>query len=218
MGLTLHYELRSGVRTAAQALRLIERLREAACDLPFEEVGPITEWKAESGEREDFPGGMWHATQFVQRGESWSEIYPARLVAFRIEPAAGSESAEFGLARYPRRAGWSWKSFCKTQYASAPQHGGVANFVRCHVGLVKLLDVAAKLGVQVKVVDESEYWKNRDGEALVREISRWNELIAGVGGALKDAQGSGQVTGPIFEFPNFEHLEARHAARRRKRR
>jgi hypothetical protein len=218
MGLTLHYELRSAVRTAPQALRLIERLREAACDLPFEEVGPIVEWEAEAGEREDFPGGLWHATQLVRRGESWSEICPTRLIAFRIEPAAGSESAEFGLARYPRRAGWSWKSFCKTQYASAPQHGGAANFLRCHVGLVKLLDAAAKLGLTVKAVDESEYWKNRDGEALVREIGRWNELIAGVGGKLKDAQGSGQVMGPIFEFPNFEHLEARGAARRRKRR
>ena len=92
MGLTLHYKLCSSVRTAAQATRLIERLHEAACDLPFEEVGPITEWEAEAGEREDFPGGMWHATQLVQRGESWSEIFPTWLVAFRIEPAAGSES------------------------------------------------------------------------------------------------------------------------------
>jgi hypothetical protein len=216
MGLTLHYELRSSVRTAAQAVRLVERLREAACDLPFEEVGPITEWEAEAGEREDFPGGMWHATQFLQRGERWSEIHPTRLIAFRIEPAAGSESAEFGLARYPRRAGWSWKSFCKTQYASAPQHGGAANFVRCHVGLVKLLDVAARLGFEVKVVDESDYWTKRDGQGLIREIGRWNELIAGVGGQLKDAQGQRQVSGPIFAFPDFEHLEAREAARRRK--
>jgi hypothetical protein len=67
-------------------------------------------------------------------------------------------------------------------------------------------------------VDESEFWTKRDGAALVREIGRWNELIAGVGGQLKDAGGPGEVTGPIFSFPDFEHLEAREAARRRKKR
>jgi hypothetical protein len=75
------------------------------------------------------------------------------------------------------------------------------------------LDTAGKIGLQVKVTDESEFWTKRDGPALVREIGRWNELIAGVGGQLKDAAGPGHVTGPIFAFPDFEHLEAREAAR-----
>jgi hypothetical protein len=217
MGLTLHYELHSRVRTAARAKRLVEQLREAACDLPFDEVGPLATWQAAAGEREEFPGGMWQATQFTRHGESWRELYPTRLFAFRVEPAAGSESAEFGLARYPRRAGWSWKSFCKTQYASSAEHGGLANFLRCHVGLVKLLDAGASLGLHVKVHDEGEFWERRDVQALASEIGRWNELIAGFGGHLKDALGHGRVESPIFQFPDFEHLEANDAARRKRR-
>ena len=218
MGLTLHYELRSSVRTAAQATRLIERLREAACDLPFDEVGQIVEYEAAAGEEEDFPAGMYDATLLVQRGGSWHVVHSTRFVAFRVNPAPGSETAEFGLARYPRQPGWSWKGFCKTQYASSPQRGGVANFLRCHVALVKMLDQAQALGLTVKVQDEGEFWERRDVAALVREIATWNELVAGVGGQLKDALGTSQLTGPIFAFPDFEHLEARGAKSRRKKR
>src|SRR5262249_2710819 len=37
-------------------------------------------------------------------------------------------------------AGWQWRSFCKTQYASDPQVGGIPNFLRCHISVVTLLD------------------------------------------------------------------------------
>ncbi len=215
MGLTIHYELRSSVRTAAQASRLVERLRQAACDLPFHEVGPLVEFQAQPGERDEFPGGMFDATQLVQRGEVWRELHPARFIAFRVNPAAGSETAEFGLARYPRQAGWFWMGFCKTQYASNPKHGGPANFIRCHVNLVRLLDRAAALGLNVKVRDEGEYWEKRNLPELLREIGQWNELIASFGGELKDALGTG-LSGPIFGFADFEHLEARGTVRRRK--
>jgi hypothetical protein len=192
----------------------VTALRDAACDLPFDEVEPLLEYHAASGEEPDFPAGLFHATSFIARGKSTRQLQPSRLVAFRIHPAAGSESAEFGLARYPRQPGWSWRAFCKTQYASAPQHGGPANFMRCHIGLIKLLDHAASLGLAVTVQDEGDYWKNRDVQALAREISQWNELIAGLGGAMKDALGSG-VTGPIFNYPDFEHVEARATVGRR---
>jgi len=208
MGLTIHYELRSRVRTAAQAKRLISELHAAACDLPFASVEPLVEHVASPGEDEDFPAGFYHATGLVVRREAMREVHVRRLVAFRVHPAAGSESAEFGLARYPRQAGWSWKAFCKTQYASAPQHGGVVNFLRCHTALIRLLDIAQSLGLEVAVSDEGRFWEERSVEKLAREIGEWNELIAGFGGQLKDALG-GTVSGPIFKFPNFEHLEAR---------
>jgi hypothetical protein len=217
MGLTIHYTLKSTARTFAQAKPLVADLRKAACDLPFKEVEPLIEYEAAPGEADDYPAGLFHATPFVSRGEKWRQLQPRQLIAFRVHPAAGSESAEFGLARYPRHPGWLWRAFCKTQYASAPQHGGLTNFLRCHVSLVKLLDRALELGLAVEVSDEGRYWDERDTHALAREIGQWNELVAGLGGAMKDALGPA-VASPIFEYPDFEHLEARDSARRRKKR
>jgi hypothetical protein len=64
------------------------------------------------------------------------------------------------------------------------------------------------MGLRVRVSDEGKYWELRDREALVRELQSYNELIAGFGGELKDAYGA-SVSGPIFQFGNFEHLEAK---------
>lgn len=37
-------------------------------------------------------------------------------------------------------SGWRHSSFCKTQYASDPECGGVPNFLKCHISLITLLD------------------------------------------------------------------------------
>ena len=68
------------------------------------------------------------------------------MIGFEALPGEGSESAGFGLARYPatievcdrrqggtrrmatKLGGWCWSGFCKTEYASKPERGGVANF------------------------------------------------------------------------------------------
>jgi len=216
MGLTLHYELRSNLRTTGQVRRVLTQLHSAARDLPFDEVPPLVEYEAAAGEQEDFPAGLFHATKLVDRAGRLAVVPLRKLIAFRVFPGPGSESAEFGLARYGRQPGWSWHAFCKTQYASAPQHGGEANFLRCHLGLVRLLDQAIELGLQVKVTDEGNFWERRDSAELAREVAEWNEMIAGLGGQLKDAGGN-NVSGPIFKFSNFEHLEARGQSRRRPR-
>lgn len=49
--------------------------------------------------------------------------------------------------------------------------------------------------------------------ALVKEIGRWNEMVAGFVGRLSDhleAVGHDRrsTVSAIMEFPNFEHLEA----------
>lgn len=132
-----------------------------------------------------------------------------------------------------RLGGWRWSSFCKTQYASDPRCGGVANFLRCHVSVVTLLDRIAKLpAVKVEVDDEGQYgssyysddpWAEKrvytwhdgkyDPKALAEEVGEWNEMIAAQAGALADmVKASGlDVEGcsPIQGFPNFEHLEFR---------
>ena len=49
---------------------------------------------------------------------------------------------------------------------------------------------------------------------MVKEISRWNNMVAGVYGGLKDAmqEAGGNAAAlqcEIAKFPNFEHLEAK---------
>ena len=104
-------------------------------------------------------------------------------------------------------SGWSWGSFCKTQYASNPDAGGVANFVRCHLAVIRLLDRAKAMGILESVKDEGHFWENRDVKALVETVGKWNTHIAGLVGQYKDKIG-GIIAAPITEYPNFEHLEA----------
>lgn len=237
MGLTIHYTLASEANTPEDARVLINRLRDRALEMPFADVGEMIEFESQS------PYGLWnlkrddphkwlkiqacHLLPFkIGREESWVHVPPSHLIAFTIRPGDGCEHANFGLCQYPetvinnrRRiptqlAGWSWASFCKTQYASNPTCGGLPNFVRCHVGLVKLLDYAAELGLLAEVKDESKYFQTRDATALGKELARWNEVIAGAVGTMKDTldplgKDAQAIIAEITKFPNFEHLEAK---------
>ena len=109
--------------------------------------------------------------------------------------------------------GWRWWAFCKTQYASNPSLGGVKQFLRRHLGVVALLDKAKELGILDEVKDEGGYWEKRDAEALVKEIARWNKMVAGLVGRLNDhmeraGRDRRSAASAISEFPDFEHLEA----------
>jgi len=127
--------------------------------------------------------------------------------------------------------GWRYSSFCKTQYASNAKHGGVPNFVKCHLCMIHLLDrIGALPTVKVQTNDEGKYGRSfytdnphvaepvytwhegqYDVKALVEEVGEWNEMIAGQFGALNDllktnATGMG-IESPITDFPDFERLE-----------
>jgi hypothetical protein len=232
MGLTLHYTIDGQIRNRVQARRLVERLRARALDLPFARVGRLyvapRAGKTPSGRTRTVPPWLrQEGTRFVMRGEQCLHAEPEVLACFIVHPAEGSETAWIGLARYPsaivdhqgrrrptKLSGWSWQNFCKTQYASNPKYGGMENFLRAHLSLVALLDEAKALGLRVRVSDEGGYWKRRDREALAAEVASWNALVAGFGGKFKDAvAAAGEVTGDIFNFPNFEHLEAKGSER-----
>lgn len=226
MGLTIHYQLQSASRTPAKARQLVEQLRQKALDLPFKEVGEIVEVSGNSADFDkldrDDPN-RWlliQAGQYVERDSRHYRITPTKVIAFSTLPGDGSEEANFGLAVYPKTieidgkrvrtnlGDWSWSSFCKTQYASNPEVGGVENFLRSHLAVVKLLDAAADIGILKDVRDEGEYWEKRDIKALVAEVGDWNTMIAGWAGRLKDSFGDSLVS-EITKFPNFEHLEAK---------
>ncbi len=226
MGLTIHYRLEHSDTDPAAAQRLIEQLRSRALDLPFQQVGPLVELTGDACSYQRVARNdpnRWlliQARQSLVRGQHHYELIPAHLIAFNTIPGKGCEPANFGLCLYPdtvqdhrghrlhtKRSGWSWRSFCKTQYASNPDCGGVANFLRCHLMVVRMLDQARELGFLGEVHDEGDYWHKRDVEALARQVGQWNEMIAAQVGQLKDMLGDGGV-GEILRFPDFEHLEA----------
>jgi hypothetical protein len=233
MGLTINYELRAETRSPKKARQLVESLRSKALDLPFEEVGDIVELSGEETNPEsldqDDPN-RWlviQSSEHVKVGDYSYLVRPHRLIAFSAWPGEGCEEANIGLAEYPKtievdshgwpsrkkkvRTGlthWCWSSFCKTQYASNPECGGIENFLRCHLAVIKLLDQASEIGLLKEVRDEGGFWLKRDIQALVQEIGDWNTMIAGWTGRLKDAFGDA-VQSEITNFPNFEHLEAK---------
>jgi len=164
-------------------------------------------------------------------------VAPTHVIAFEARPGPGCEPANFGLCRYPtvleieekeryvygkgfvtprrrirtRLTGWHWSSFCKTQYASSPECGGVQNFLRCHLAVIKVLDQAKSLDILDEVSDEGGFWEQRDVRALAEEVGQWNEMIAAFAGTLKDQFGD-DLEAPITRFSDFENLEARGQA------
>lgn len=224
MGLTLHYSLKHKGDEKSVRQR-IEQLHQAAQDLPFKELGTLVDLKGKDCEfahrdRED--PLRWLLVQadgsLKLDQHSWMGVPPTRVIAFTTWPGDGCEAANFGLCQYPttvehqdrrlrtKLAGWSWSSFCKTQYASDPQCGGLGNFLRCHLSVIALLDKAKELGLLESVRDEAGFWDNRDVKALVPEIASWNQMIAAFVGQMKDGLG-GSIEAPITEFRNFEELE-----------
>ncbi len=127
--------------------------------------------------------------------------------------------------------GWRYSTFCKTQYASDPECGGIPNFIRCHLSVIHLLDRIAELPtLKIEVQDEGKYgrsyyaddpWAEKrvytwhdgkyDVKALVEEVAEWNTMIATTFGALSDVlkaiDSPLALESPIKNFPDFEYLE-----------
>jgi hypothetical protein len=215
MGLTVHFQWQLNNASDGAARRIVERLRQQAEALSFAAIGPLISINADSGD-EVWP--IW--VEDIERDGTTYDVPPSRGYYFRARPGRGTETTCFGLLRYPKTivlpngrrtrtnfSGWSWRDFCKTQYASNPRYGGVENFLRAHVALIELLDFACEFGLKTKVRDEGHYAEKRDTDAFRREIGEWNSLVAGLVGTLKDAL-PGRAEAPILDYPNFERLEA----------
>jgi len=241
MGLTIHYQLAT-TANEAHSRKLVQQLRQAALDLPLQRVGEIAEFRGDEcnwQQRAKDDPHRWlliqARTQIELPVEPWEkrrgitremDVLPLHVIAFETLPGDGCEAANFGLCQFPSEVshaefgklqtklkGWSWRSFCKTHYASDPRCGGLPSFLRCHLGVVALLDEAEKLGFLGKVSDEGEFWETRSVERLTKEVGEQSAMLAGFLGALKDAvgqasDGAGMVKAPIAGYPNFEHLEA----------
>ena len=241
MGLTIHYHLKSEASDAEVRqlmTRLRSRALDLPFKEVQEIVqldGKDCQWQ--DRERDDpLRWLLIQAGEYVDQphrdgGKISYGVNPTHVIAFETWPGDGCEPANFGLCRFPsfievqkpgmtssrkmrlntNLQGWRWSSFCKTQYASNPECGGVENFLRCHLCVVAMLDFAKTLGILESVSDEGDYWENRNVEALARRVGKWNRMIASIAGQLKDALGD-EVSSEITTFLNFEHLEAKGRA------
>ena len=233
MGLTIHYDLHAAkAKSKEEARLLVKKLHARAKELPFQEIGNIFEAEGDQADFEkvgkDHPN-RWLLIQcgnYVDHGQRSYKVPPGWLIAFETYPGEGSEPANFGLTLPPKTfkvdgknvrtklEAFTWGSFCKTQYASNPKYGGVANFLKCHLSIVALLDYAKEIGILREVSDEGQFWEKRDVKALAENVGEWNNMIASVFGQLKDSFGVDQLVGAIQSFQNFEHLEAAGASKR----
>lgn len=213
MGLALSYELRLPASVDAAAVeRMLVELRDVALRQGLAEVSPIVRLDGITKPRDKWETLAMFNVDFLSDcypdGEPAKPADMATAIAFFVNPGEGSEHAGFGLVSHANpdetEREWFWWATCKTQYAS--NHGD-DNFLRCHRGLIAILDHAVKLGIDVTVWDEGEYWETRDESLLLKRVGGMNHLLAAFGGALADSLGEGAVQGPIFEHPRFEHLE-----------
>ena len=226
MGLTIHHELRLPRDTPPETVEhLVTQLQAAATRLPFEQVSPVVRTFANGSTEVDRsqPLGlffMFLASMLLDATDpitgDWDRDALPDGYGFGVMPGEGSEAATFGVAWLQGRDNefrlipnepptWLWLSHCKTQYAS---NLSVDHFVRCHTSIVALLDEAVRLGFDVRVFDEGEYWETRDVAALAGKVDEMNHLIAGLAGALHDKLGDDVgLEAPIFHHPDFERLE-----------
>jgi len=225
MGLTIHYQLAT-TGDEAHSRKLVQQLRQAALDLPFQHVGEIVEFQGGQCDWEQRPDDDPYRWLLIQAGTHIAlpvspsekrqgvtrhlDVRPLHVIAFETEPGDGCEAANFGLCLFPgelshpehgklqtKLKGRSWHSFCKTHYAGDPRCGGLPNFLRCHLGVVAFLDEAKRLGCLTSVSDEGDFWETRSLERLTKEIGEQSAMLAGFLGLLKDAMGKAPGTGTL---------------------
>jgi hypothetical protein len=221
MPLDLYWQLES--KTKANIL--IEKMRQRALNLPFLAVSEVVRLVGEETRITDEDDPL-HCLKSLAHDWVWDDddelwLCPANeIVGFQVDVAPGSNSTAIYLASYPpamqtkngvwlptTRPTFSGQSQCDTQFASHPNYGGVANFVRAHGALCRLLDYGNELGILTYVTDDGFFFDNRDVSALVTRINDYNAYTAAFVGAWKD---SGRHTSsPILTFPGYEHLEAK---------
>jgi hypothetical protein len=104
-----------------------------------------------------------------------------------------------------------WSSFCKTQYANAPELGGWANFQRAHLSVLAVLEHMQEIGFTVHVSDEGDFWQTRDLSILAKNVGQYDAMIAGLAGIFKDAAGINGIgfDSAMLGRADFEALETR---------
>lgn len=187
MGLTINYDITANkILESTDAAVAVEKMRQKALDLPFEEVSGVIHLKGrkqcnfktyqrDKNKEDEFMSCIMAASSVDISEHSSVSVCAKELFCFHINVGAGSEWATIGLATYPKTvtyvdsfkrkrkihtkmSQWSMGSFCKTQYANNPDCGGLRNFIRCHVSLIMLLEQISEIPeVDVVINDEGQF-------------------------------------------------------------
>jgi hypothetical protein len=121
------------------------------------------------------------------------ELKPSKVTSLNIWPGKGCESSDLNF--YKRGKWWTCRSFTKTQYAE--------EFVKCHLLVVRLMDMLKEEGFSVDVCDEGDYWETRDLEKLADNINQYTSMIKSIFGTLIKKGGFDNIEAPITECENY---------------
>jgi hypothetical protein len=212
MGLEIFYDLHAPAWNHSKVRQIVLAARRHASTLGFEEVDQM---KRNDPARPQTMG--------VRRSRSDLGYVSASAEDgwfFRTWPGEGCETAIFGLCRFPARVhidgrtiafgwgeGWHFHSGCKTQYADLVSR---AHFLKCHLGIISILEFFQSAGCLVRVRDGGDFWKTRRVERLTRRLENMHAVVAAVAGTFKDAADNlpGKIIAPITRRADFERLEA----------
>jgi hypothetical protein len=227
MGLVISYTLSLKSATVEEVREKIIKLRNIALKFPKAQVEGLVELAGKNcalasektGENSTDPllslkiRAVKYGNLLPDEKGNFQVTYPQYFIAFDTIPTDGCSRASFGLATNEEIGNvndWYWNDYCKNQYASNPEYGGLENYVRSQIFLVEILDKIIELGIECKVNDPTGYWTSRDVKDLTDNVAEANLLMAAIMGSLKDVfQAKGmKAQAPILDYPNFEYLEA----------
>lgn len=183
MGLTVHYSLAANITSSKKANTIVESMRSICMDFPFEEVTNIVNLSGDQLQeiRQNRDHELfWIANSGTKSVASPSDprisydVEPNQIIVFTVCVGKGSESADFGLCKYPKKisiteygktrniltklSGYSFRAFCKTEYACNSKYGGMKNFLRCHISLISALEEMKNIPMlSVYIDDEGQY-------------------------------------------------------------
>jgi DNA modification methylase len=221
MGLTIHYNTKFQ-GTQKELVKKLTKIRSICMDKPFEEVSEIksviitqkmiNEWnfwqnycnypnnsRENLDKRDKALDELGISTGLMINLEIYNHgIKPkTQIVTFSVWAGEGCENTEYCFVKNRTNNKWQAKGFTKTQYAE--------QFVKCHLLVIKVLDMLKEQGFTVIVHDEGHYWKTRKLDVLAKNINDYTNLISSIFGSLsKQAETLGMgIEAPITECQNY---------------
>jgi hypothetical protein len=221
MGLTVHYTVSYPAKNN-DVIDKMEGIRQKCLDLPF---GGVSEVKAFQVTRQDMEFYQDLQRQFFfpnntednlkkrnrllrERGLDidtmifieWHDLLKNKeeceIVRLTLWAGEGCEPTNIVLSKSDGQ--WSGSGFTKTQYAT--------EFVKCHLLVMKALELLQEAGFVVGVHDEGGYWETRDLSVLAKNINAYTDLVSNLFGALKESAKNipdATVVSPIEESKNY---------------